>query len=282
MFTLFSYMPRPPIRCAVNFLFIFSFSLISAPRTILWSTSHSETHSLIRKEQPLKEESTYRHELKFPIGFGEYLALRQRLRPVMKPDPHAGADGRYLIRSIYFDNFNDKALREKIDGVQKREKFRIRWYNGDLSHIRLEKKMKHNNLSLKLSARLSEAESRALCQGDMDGMTEHPSELVRELCCKMTLQQLRPKTAVSYWREPYIYAPGNVRLTFDSHIRTGLFHRDFFSEDLKDIPATDAPGDMILEVKYDEFLPEIIAHLLQTEGLRQEAFSKYGACRRFG
>ena len=87
---------------------------------------------------------------------------------------------------------------------------------------------------------------------------------------------------VSYVREPYIYDAGNVRVTFDSHIRTSLFQRDFSDGAISDICATDAPGDVILEVKYDAFLPGIIRCLLQSEELRQQAFSKYGSCRRLG
>ena len=94
----------------------------------------------------------WRHELKYQIGPAAHLALRQRLRTIMEPDPHAGADGLYTIRSIYFDNYRDKALREKLDGVQTREKFRIRYYNDDLSFITLEKKIKHNDLCQKLDA----------------------------------------------------------------------------------------------------------------------------------
>ena len=223
----------------------------------------------------------YRHELKYGVSYADYLALRARLAPVMSPDPHAGGDGRYTIRSIYFDNYSDKVLREKLDGVQKREKFRIRWYNDDLSLIHLEKKMKHDSLCPKLSARLTRQECRALCDGRVDWMLAHPAPLVRELRCKMTLQQLRPRVLVSYLREPYVYGPGNVRLTFDSHIRTSLFRRELLDRG-PDISAADSPGDMLMEVKYDAFLPEIIAGLLQTEGLRQQAFSKYGACRRYG
>ena len=113
-------------------------------------------------------------------------------------------------------------------------------------------------------------------------MLEHPQELVRELYCKMQTQQLRPRVLVSYVREPYVYAPGNVRATFDSDIRTSLFGRDFAGGSLPGISAADDPGNTVLEVKYDAFLPEIIRALLQTEGLRQQAFSKYSACRRFG
>ena len=225
---------------------------------------------------------TYRHEQKYGICQADCWALRQRLRPVMRPDPHAGPDGRYVIRSIYFDNLQDKALREKLDGVQLREKFRIRWYNDDLSYITLEKKIKHNDLCLKVGAPLTEQELRRILRGPEEWMPAHPRELVRELYCKMKTQQLRPRVLVSYVREPYIYDAGNVRVTFDSHIRTSLFQRGFSDVALSDICATDTPGDIILEVKFDAFLPEIIRCLLQSEELRQQAFSKYGSCRRFG
>ena len=225
---------------------------------------------------------SYRHELKYPIGFSDYLALRQRLGAVMQRDPHAGADGLYTIRSVYFDNYRDKTLREKIDGVQKREKFRIRYYNDDFSFITLEKKIKHNDLCMKVDAPLTAGEYRRILQEPGPWMLRHPQPLVQELYSKMNTQQLRPRVLVSYVREPYVYDAGNVRVTFDSHIRTSLFAQDFADGALPDISATDAPGDIILEVKFDAFLPEIIRILLQTGTLRQQAFSKYGACRRFG
>ena len=211
---------------------------------------------------------TYRHELKYQISPADHHALRQRLRAVMKRDPHTRADGLYTIRSVYFDNYRDKALREKLNGMQKCEKFRIRYYNDDFSFITLEKKIKHNNLSMKLDASLTVEEYRRILQEPGAWMLEHPQPLVRELYCKMKTQQLRPRVLVSYVREPYIYDAGNVRVTFDSHIRTSLFQRDFSDDVTSDICATDAPGDVILEVKYDAFLPEIIRCLLQSEELR--------------
>lgn len=229
----------------------------------------------------LKKE-TYRHELKYQIHYADYLAVRQRLRQVMKPDGHAGEDGRYVIRSIYFDNADDKALREKVNGVQKREKFRIRYYNDDFSYIRLEKKIKSSSLCIKVDAGLTEWEYSAVLSGKTDWMTEHSSGLVQELFCKMRSQQLRPRVMVSYVREPYVYPAGNVRVTFDSQIRSTLFHRSFLENQISDICVADEPGDIILEVKFDAFLPDIIQTLLQTEGIRQQAYSKYGACRRFG
>ncbi len=224
----------------------------------------------------------YRHELKYQISPGDSLALRQRLRPIMKQDPHALSDGLYTIQSIYFDNYRDKTLREKADGVQRREKFRIRYYNNDLSFITLEKKIKHNDLCLKLDATLTEEEYHMILREPGAWMLEHPEPLVRELYCKMNIHQLRPRVLVSYVREPYIYDAGNVRVTFDSDIRTSLFRPDFTEGSGNSIIATDTPSDIILEVKYDTFLPEIIDCLLQTGDFSRRSFSKYGASRRFG
>ena len=224
----------------------------------------------------------YRHELKFAISYSDYTALSSRLKKVMKTDPHASENGTYRIRSIYFDNTDDKALREKVDGVAKREKFRIRYYNDSFSFITLEKKMKIDSLCLKYDAVITEEECRMILNGDTAFMKEHPNGLVRELYAKMSYQRLIPRVLVSYLREPYIYPAGNVRVTFDSKIRTSLFHREFLEEKVYDISATDTPHDMILEVKYDAFLPEIIQDLIQLNSVRQQAFSKYGACRRFG
>ena len=230
----------------------------------------------------MEQEMHYRHELKYAIPYGDYVGMRERLRLVMTTDPHTDDSGRYRIRSIYFDNSDDKALREKNDGVAKREKFRIRYYNDDFSFITLEKKMKIDTLCMKYDAQLTEEECRKILSGDLDWMKEHPQELVKELYAKMQYQRLRPRVLVSYVREPYTYPAGNVRVTFDSEIRTTLFHHEFLTKEVSDISATDTPQDMILEVKYDAFLPRIIQDLIQVRGIRQQSFSKYSACRRFG
>lgn len=227
-------------------------------------------------------DERYRHELKFQIGPADYLAIRQRISPLMQKDPHTRADGLYLIRSIYFDNFDDKALREKVNGVAVREKFRIRYYNDDFSYITLEKKIKHNNLCRKEDAPISIADYSAILSGRTDFLNEQSPALVKELCHKMQTEMLRPKVMVSYVREPYIYRAGNVRVTFDSCIRTSMFQQDFLESKIHDISATECPRDIILEVKYDAFLPEVIADLLHLDGIRQQAFSKYGACRKYG
>ena len=221
----------------------------------------------------------YRHEWKHELNYLDLLSIRARLQAVMEPDPHT-IDGKYFIRSLYFDNQNDKALREKLDGVNMREKFRIRYYNGDTSLIHLEKKSKVNGLGTKFSARLTAEEAQKIVDGDIDWMlaSEHP--LVQELYCKMRYQGMCPRTIVDYTREPFIYGPGNVRVTFDYDIRTGLKSTDFLNPACVTIPAGDAP--ILLEVKWDAFLPSIIRDIVQMPGRRATAFSKYAQCRIYG
>ncbi len=221
----------------------------------------------------------YRHEWKHELDRQDLLTLRRRLRAVTEPDPHT-VDGRYTIRSLYFDNLRDKALREKLDGVDRREKFRIRYYNSDLSLIRLEKKSKVGGLGTKYTAPLTAEEVRRILEGDILWMKASPHPLTRELYCKLLYQGLRPKTIVEYTREPFIFRPGNVRVTLDYDLRTALSCRDFLDPESLTVPAGDAP--ILLEVKWDEFLPDIIRDIVQLPGRRASAFSKYAQCRIYG
>ena len=230
------------------------------------------------EREDVMDEIRYRHEWKHEISYVDLLAIRQRLRAVAQADFHA-RDGKYLIRSLYFDNLNDKALREKIDGVNRREKFRIRYYNGDPSLIHLEKKSRLNGLGTKFSAQLTAEEAQRIVDGDLDWMMDPDRPLLQELYCKMRYQGMRPKTIVDYTREPFIYGPGNVRVTFDYNIRTGLGCTDFLNPDCITVPAPDA--GIILEVKWDAFLPSVIRDAVQTPGRRVTAFSKYAQCRMY-
>lgn len=223
---------------------------------------------------------TWRNELKHLITPADRAVICANLRAVAQPDPHARADGSYFIRSLYFDSTSDRALREKIDGVNRREKFRIRYYNGDTSMIHLEKKMKKNGLGCKLSAELTREEARRIVDGDLGWMPASGRPLVIELYAKMKAQGLKPKTIVDYERIPFVYAPGNVRVTVDYNIRTGLHCTDFLNPDCVTIPAGDPA--IVLEVKWDEYLPDIIRRAVQLKNRRAGAFSKYQIARIYG
>ena len=225
------------------------------------------------------KEKHYRHEWKHEISYADLIAIRMRMSQIARRDPHT-VDGKYLIRSLYFDTPDDRALREKINGVDVREKFRIRYYDDDLSFIRLEKKSKKHGLGTKDNAKLSADEVKRIARGDTEWMKESDRPLLRELYLKMKNSLLRPRTIVDYTREPFIYGPGNVRVTLDYDIRTGLFSTDFLNPDCVTVPAGDSP--IILEVKWDSYLPSIIRDAVQLPNRRAAAFSKYAQCRIYG
>lgn len=221
----------------------------------------------------------FRHELKHEISLSDRLAVAARLSAVAKRDLNS-IDGKYEIRSLYFDNIKDKALLEKVNGVNFREKFRLRCYNGDTSYIVLEKKSKINGLCNKVSTVISEDEVRKILADDIDFMAKSDRALMCELYSKMKSQCLRPKTIVDYTREAFTYAPGNVRVTLDYNIRTGINSKDFLNPNCVTVPV--AENITVLEVKWDEFLPEIIRDAVSLKGTRSTAFSKYAVCRIYG
>ncbi len=220
-----------------------------------------------------------RHELKHSINQGEDQLLASRLRKLFPHDKNADSHGSYRVSSLYFDTPTDKALRQKIDGVNCREKFRLRHYNGDLSFIRLEKKYKINGLCGKRSTRITAQQVEKLLAGDIAFLLESGDPLLQELYSKMKGQLLAPRTIVTYDREAFLYEPGNVRITIDRNLRTGLDSRDFLNPQLHHAPVSD--GVAVLEVKYDEFLPEIVKMAVQVGNRQASAYSKYAVCRRY-
>ena len=218
----------------------------------------------------------FRHELKHEISMSDMIAIRQRMRAIAKSDPHA-IDGKYFIRSLYFDTPEDRALIEKQSGISQRQKFRIRYYNYDTSVINLEKKLKSGGLGCKISAGLDVKQAEKIVNGDTSWMMDSDNELIRELYSLMVSDRLGPKTIVDYTREPFIYGPGNVRVTLDYNIRTGLHLTDFLNTECVTVSASF--GTCIMEVKWDDYLPDIIRDAVRLPHSRTGSFSKYEACR---
>ena len=206
------------------------------------------------------------------------LILRQRLKAVMKPDSHA-VNGQYKIRSLYFDSPGDKALREKLDGVNIREKYRLRMYNDDPSFIRLERKFKQGGLGYKNSAALSSERALDVVQGNVEWMAQSRDEVILGFYTRIKNEGLKAKVIVDYIREPFVFAPGNVRVTLDHDIRTGMSCTDFLNPHCVTVPIM--TSSCILEVKWDSFLPEVIRDAVQLECRQSGAFSKYAACRMY-
>lgn len=222
----------------------------------------------------------YRHEVKYRVNIGTYHILRQRFKAVMKPDEYA-KNGSYRITSLYFDDIYGTAFFDKENGILNRKKYRIRTYNCDKSFIRLEEKIKDNEVGYKKSAVLTYDEYKRIISGDYAFLSEERfgDTSGEDFFVSASAAGLRPSVIVDYIREPYVCAAGNVRFTFDMKISSGDKNRDIFDEKLILSPVF-SDGTVILEVKYDEFIPMHIEELLTGLPIMQESVSKYIYCRR--
>lgn len=220
----------------------------------------------------------YRHELKYVISTAQLPLLRARIAPFMKIDPHAGPDGVYQIRSIYFDDYKNRCYYENENGTDPREKFRIRIYNHSSERIMLECKRKERGKTLKTSSVLTLEQTQQIIKS---GILKDPdSALQQKLCLEMKTRLLHPVVVVEYERIPYIYQNGNVRITFDMNMTSSADLGNFFSDRMPKRPIMPA-GQMLLEVKFDEYLPDFIYSSLNLGSLSQTAYSKYYLCRKY-
>lgn len=222
----------------------------------------------------------FRHEYKIFINHFDYVTIRSKLKALIPQDSNAGQNGEYKIRSLYFDNADDKALWEKLSGVNMREKFRIRCYNDNYDFIKLEKKCKFNGLCSKVSEIITKDEVRKIINGDVSWMLDADRPLISELYVKMKTEQLRPKTIVDYTREPFVYKAGNIRITIDRDIKTSIRNINMLDPN---VPMVTAEGNlMILEVKYDNYIPSFISDIINIDNRQTSSFSKYVVSRIYG
>ena len=225
-------------------------------------------------------QHNYRHELKYVISTAQMSLLKCRLAGIMRPDPHVGADGIYTIRSLYFDDYDNRCYYENENGTDPREKFRIRIYNHSDRRITLECKRKERGKTRKTSCPLTAEQTNALIEGKYLPITDDQPALLRKLLLQMHMQGLRPVVIVEYERIPYIYKNGNVRVTFDTQISSSSDAAEFFSDVIQKRPVMPA-GWHLMEVKFDEYLPDFIYRSLNLGQLQQTAFSKYYLCRKY-
>ena len=224
------------------------------------------------------KEYKYRHELKFKISNSAAEVLKQKLSLILKKDKNAYySDGSYLIKSLYFDDLDSSSYYEKMDGVLYRKKYRIRIYNNNDEFIRLEKKMKHNTYTAKEQILISKDIYSKILNGKLDEI-DSPTGLLEEFITNSKTKHLVPSVIVLYHRIAFTYPIGEVRITFDSHIQSGLYNYDLFD---KEVPMYDVsePGKQVLEVKFNEVLPLHIANILNDIPSCKEAVSKFAICR---
>ena len=226
----------------------------------------------------------YRHEYKFLADEKDIVLVKAALGSLLSKDVHAGENGAYVIRSVYFDDYNNSCYEQNEDGTDQRGKYRIRIYDGSDESIRLEHKIKKRGMTYKESVPLTRKQCDRLIRGqilpvDAKAMAGYP-ELLKQLLVLMMTRRMLPKVIVEYERIPYVCKEGNVRITLDMNIVSSDRVEDLFDSNLIKRPIM-PKGRHILEVKYDEFLPSYIKKNLELGKLRQSTFSKYYLCRTY-
>ena len=215
----------------------------------------------------------YRVERKYLVSDGDLALLWKRLQPVMQLDAHQNGSS-YEIRSVYFDDYRDRCLDENDAGVDNRQKYRVRTYGTDDSPIHLEIKEKLRGYTRKEACDLAREEfENLLCAGcDIPFGDRKP---LNQLLLRMRCSKMEPKVLIVYERTAFVHPSGNVRITFDRNIAASRACDTLFDERVSGLIPILPAGMHVLEVKYDEFLPDMIARQLELGKLRQTAFSKY-------
>lgn len=220
----------------------------------------------------------YRHELKFILSPAWAEVLKHRLALIMNVDENsANPDNTYFIRSLYFDDYKSTAFDEKIDGTEKRKKYRIRIYNLDDSFIRLERKDKNRDLTHKEQTKITKKIYENIINGNFDKIDTSKDKLLEEFIFEIKTKGLKPDVIVDYQRLAYTYPVEDTRVTFDEHIKSGRFNYDLFSENYLTYDILEK-NEAVLEVKFNNAIPSHIAQVIMTIPTFRQAISKFALC----
>lgn len=221
----------------------------------------------------------YRNELKYVINPATAAIISSRLELFCDYDNNCDEKGFYKVSSLYFDDYCNSSLNDNIIGQSNRKKFRIRVYNGSDTYIRLEKKIKHNKGGKKEACPLTKDQYAMVQLGnykDLDDTAD--TKLLKGFCLEGMTRGLKPKVIVEYNRKSFVYSYGDIRVTLDYDIKHSSGSTDLFDDEQIYAPAVE-PGQVVLEVKYTGYLPEVIKNLVQQSVVTQTGISKYSISR---
>lgn len=223
----------------------------------------------------------YRNEWKYYITNPDIELVKNKLEKVLSLDIHANkTNSKYIIHSLYFDDYTNSCLFDNDAGLGKRYKWRIRYYDNDLSYICLEKKIKFYGLCLKKSCKLSLNQLENILLGNIQNVLySTDNSLLKEFCIDSITKLFKPKVIIDYERTAYVEPISNVRITFDRNISASLELDKFLSRDYIRYPLLNR-NTHILEVKFDDILPSYIKQATHVENLKQTTFSKYYLSRK--
>lgn len=216
----------------------------------------------------------FRFEKKYILNNLQVEQLKHRLSPIMKLDPILSGKEFYSIRSLYFDDYKDTCLKQVINGISERYKYRIRFYNDNTDYIVLEKKYKINNMTKKTSVQITKEIVDGILKGNFV-ISKDNNKLLNEFYLMIRTRGFKPVVIIDYDRIPCVYDAGCVRVTLDYNLSCSYDFDNLFSDEIRRIPLMEE-GNTILEVKYNDFIPDYIRFCLQLDGLYRTSYSKYG------
>jgi hypothetical protein len=217
-----------------------------------------------------------RNELKFIINLHQKNVMANKLCRICQCDSFSDADGGYLVSSLYFDDYNQSAIFDKLNGIRDRKKFRIRIYNYQPNVIKLERKIKKGIVTDKSHIQISKEEYDSLIRGDIRFLSHKDDVVANDFYVYYRTRNLRPSVVVEYRREAFIYPYGDVRITLDYYLKAGIFQKDLFANGYM---ISVIPHDqIILEVKYTGYFPDVVRNIIQMDNLQWQSSSKYVKC----
>jgi len=218
----------------------------------------------------------YRNELKYMINAHQKDVMTHKAHHLFERDSYSDAAGAYVVSSLYFDDYHQSAFFDKVNGIRGRKKFRVRIYNHQPDVIKLERKIKRENVTEKNHIRITREAYDALVCGDAGFLKDSDEAVARDFYLAFQTRNLRPRVVVEYRREAFMYRYGDVRITFDTLLKAGPFQKDLFARGHL-IPAL--PGEqIILEVKFTGYLPDVVRSSIQIDNLQWQSISKYARC----
>lgn len=219
-------------------------------------------------------DKVYRNELKFYVDYNDYRRLTYELSSVLKLDNNAGSSGEYWIRSLYFDDINNNDYYNKMMGSKDRKKIRLRIYDVSQGNVKLEIKNKYSEYMLKEGVILDREDAKQLINGNKDVLLKYDNKTANKVYYYMSKNYYHPKVIVDYKREAYVSDVQNLRITFDKDIRSCVTNFDIFDENLNTLPIFDEKK-IVMEVKFNKFLPSVIKKMIASVKSDKSAISKY-------
>jgi hypothetical protein len=218
--------------------------------------------------------SLFRNEIKYYISYIDYIRIKEILSRFLKTDTHAVPGEGYWIRSLYFDTPDNKEYMEKIMGIEERKKIRLRLYDTATERIKLEIKNKYNNYLKKETTFITREQAVMLINGDRSFLLNMYNSILNRAYCFMAEQYYAPVVIVDYMRDAFIENYNNIRITLDRNITACVTDYDIFKSNLNLFPVFES-STIVMEVKYDLFLPTWLKMILSCIQTVNAAISKY-------